>query len=179
MKSKFLVSVLLISFIGLIECEPPQLNVPDELVFIISPNGTNGTTTESDFQKFELTCSGDKPVQWSTKAQSKYFHYKSFHNDSGYYSTLMFTYAYSLVTGYFNCSYVGEEGGESKSTYIYVHNGNSGFALKFFEHRTVKVYLGDPMILDCRTTRPDNIKVFLLINHKQINKNNLLATCSC
>ncbi|KAL7631555.1 UNVERIFIED_CONTAM: hypothetical protein RMT77_018137 [Armadillidium vulgare] len=68
MKSKFLVFVLLISFIGLIECEPPQLNVPDELVFIISPNGTNGTT-ESDFEKFELTCSGEKPVQWSTKVR--------------------------------------------------------------------------------------------------------------
>ncbi|KAB7497883.1 hypothetical protein Anas_13531 [Armadillidium nasatum] len=38
--------------------------------------------------------------------------------------------------------------------------------------RTVKVHLGDPMILDCRTTRPD-IKVNLLINQKQILDNAL------
>ncbi|KAB7500416.1 hypothetical protein Anas_13647 [Armadillidium nasatum] len=37
------------------------------------------------------------------------------------------------------------------------------------EPRTVKVHLGDPMILDCRTTRPD-IKVSLLINPKQVSR---------
>ncbi|RXG58410.1 hypothetical protein Avbf_14712 [Armadillidium vulgare] len=35
--------------------------------------------------------------------------------------------------------------------------------------RKVKVHLGDPMILDCRTSRPD-IKVNLLINQKQISR---------
>ncbi|RXG67371.1 hypothetical protein Avbf_08839 [Armadillidium vulgare] len=35
--------------------------------------------------------------------------------------------------------------------------------------KTVKVHLGDPMILDCRTTRPD-IKVYLLINQKQVSR---------
>ncbi|RXG54303.1 hypothetical protein Avbf_17730, partial [Armadillidium vulgare] len=43
----------------------------------------------SAFQKFQLTCSGDKPVQWKTKVDSNFLHYKSVHNDSGFYSTLM------------------------------------------------------------------------------------------
>ncbi|KAL7632883.1 UNVERIFIED_CONTAM: hypothetical protein RMT77_016790 [Armadillidium vulgare] len=165
MESKILVFVLLFSFIGLIECEPPQLNVPDEMVFIISPNGT----TETDFKKFELTCSGDKPVRWSTKVRSFYLDYKGVHNDSGFYSTIMFRFPFNFLTGYFNCSYVGEEGGESKNTYIYVHNGYSGFVMYYSEPRRVKVHLGDPMILDCRTSRPDNIKVYLLINQKQVS----------
>ncbi|KAL7630170.1 UNVERIFIED_CONTAM: hypothetical protein RMT77_019691 [Armadillidium vulgare] len=84
MKSKFLVFVLLISFIGLIECDPPQLNVPDELVLTISPV----IKREFDLKKFELTCSGDKPVQWSTKVRSDYLDYKNVHNDSGFYYTL-------------------------------------------------------------------------------------------
>ncbi|RXG55564.1 hypothetical protein Avbf_17397 [Armadillidium vulgare] len=37
------------------------------------------------------------------------------------------------------------------------------------EPHTVKVHLGDPMILDCRTTRPD-IKISLLINQKQVSR---------
>ncbi|RXG55695.1 hypothetical protein Avbf_11607, partial [Armadillidium vulgare] len=76
---------LLLLLLGFIECEPPQLNVPDELVFIISPNGTK----KSDFLKFELTCSGEKRVQWNTEVDSFHFNYKSVHNDSGYYSTIM------------------------------------------------------------------------------------------
>ncbi|KAB7503045.1 hypothetical protein Anas_09397, partial [Armadillidium nasatum] len=82
---------------------------------------------------------------------------------------LTFTFASNLITGYFNCSYLGEEGRESKSTYIYVHNGIHGF-VRNFDSQTVKVHLGDPMILDCRTTRPDNIKVDLLINQKQVSR---------
>ncbi|KAB7495505.1 Platelet-derived growth factor receptor beta, partial [Armadillidium nasatum] len=156
---------------SLIECEPPQLNVPDELVFIISPNGTNGAT-ESDFKKFELTCSGDKPVQWSTNVGSRLIDYQSVHNDSGFYSTIKFTSPSYVLTGYFNCSYIGEEGGDSKSTYIYIDDGRRGFVKYYFRPLTVKVYLGDPMILDCRTSRPDikvnNIKVNLL-NQKQIS----------
>ncbi|KAB7502401.1 hypothetical protein Anas_10720 [Armadillidium nasatum] len=74
------------------------------------------------------------------------------------------------MTGYYNCSFVGEEGGESKSIYIYVHKGNSGFVMQDSEPKTVKVHLGDKMILDCRTTRPDNIKVYLLINPKQVSQ---------
>ncbi|KAL7635540.1 UNVERIFIED_CONTAM: hypothetical protein RMT77_014609 [Armadillidium vulgare] len=165
MKSKFFVFVLLISYMGLIECEPPQLNVPDELVLVISPNGTN----MSAFQKFELTCCGDKPVQWKTKVELSFFYYNSVHNDSGFYSTLMFRFASIVITGYFNCSYVGEEGGESKSTYIYVNDGINGFVKNYFNPKRVKVHLGDPMILDCRTSRPD-IKVFLLINQKQVSR---------
>ncbi|KAL7632058.1 UNVERIFIED_CONTAM: hypothetical protein RMT77_017621 [Armadillidium vulgare] len=165
MKSKFLVFVLLISFIGLIECEPPQLNVPDELVFIISTNGTK----ISDFKKFELTCSGDKPVQWRTKVDSYFWHYKSVHNDSGFHSTIKFRGAISILTGYFNCSYLGEEGGESKSTYIYVNDGYSGFLMYHSKRKTVKVHLGDPITLDCRTSRPD-IKVNILINQKQVSR---------
>ncbi|KAL7631417.1 UNVERIFIED_CONTAM: hypothetical protein RMT77_018285 [Armadillidium vulgare] len=166
MKSKFLVFVLLISFIGLIECEPPQLNVPDEFVFTILPENIFG----SNLAKFEMTCHGDKPVQWSTEVDSYILHYISVHNDSGFYSTIKFNVALKSHTGYFNCSYVGEEGGESKSTYIYMDDGINGFVRNSdYKPRTVKVHLGDPMILDCRTTRPD-IKVNLLINPKQISR---------
>ncbi|KAB7507855.1 hypothetical protein Anas_11268 [Armadillidium nasatum] len=42
--------------------------------------------------------------------------------------------------------------------------------MDYFSPQTVKVYLGDPMLLDCRTTRPDNIKVYLLINQKQVSR---------
>ncbi|RXG62187.1 hypothetical protein Avbf_13991, partial [Armadillidium vulgare] len=57
------------------ECVWTRLNVPDEVVFVIGEKETKDLgfnknfnyTTKSDLSKFELTCSGDKPLQWSTK----------------------------------------------------------------------------------------------------------------
>ncbi|RXG71187.1 hypothetical protein Avbf_03024 [Armadillidium vulgare] len=42
--------------------------------------------------------------------------------------------------------------------------------MHYSKPKKVKVHLGDPMILDCRTSRPDNIKVNLLINQKQVSR---------
>ncbi|KAL7635468.1 UNVERIFIED_CONTAM: hypothetical protein RMT77_014537 [Armadillidium vulgare] len=132
MKNKSLVFVIIVLSIGLIECDGLELNVPDEVVFVIGENETeelgfkNFTfTTESDFKNFELTCSGNKPVQWishNIKVLPNILDYASVYNDSKYYSTLTFKSADNEITGYFNCSYIGEEGGDSKSTYIYVHS---------------------------------------------------------
>ncbi|KAB7501483.1 hypothetical protein Anas_14201 [Armadillidium nasatum] len=47
--------------------------------------------------------------------------------------------------------------------------GSSVFVMYGFKPKTVKGHLGDPMLLDCRTTRPD-IKVNLLINQKQVSR---------
>ncbi|KAB7501965.1 Vascular endothelial growth factor receptor 2 [Armadillidium nasatum] len=51
----------------------------------------------------------------------------------------------------------------------YYSDGIRGFIIIDSKPRTVKVHLGDPMILDCRTVRPD-IKVNLLINQKQVSR---------
>ncbi|KAL7643766.1 UNVERIFIED_CONTAM: hypothetical protein RMT77_005772 [Armadillidium vulgare] len=137
-----------------IECEPPQLNVPDELVLRIPPYNRMNT----DFEKFELTCSADKPVQWSTEVDSEYLHYNTVQNDSGFYSTIMFTQANSVVTGYFNCSYVGEEGGESKSTYIYV-DAEISLRKPLIENHNRSVYLvGEEITLNCSTHMSEKYK---------------------
>ncbi|RXG67365.1 hypothetical protein Avbf_17721 [Armadillidium vulgare] len=99
MKNKFLLFVIIVLFIGLIECDGLELNVPDEVVFVIKEKETKDLgfnknfnyTTISDFKKFELTCSGDKPFPlliliW--KFGKAYLDYTSVHNGSKYYSTL-------------------------------------------------------------------------------------------
>ncbi|RXG56041.1 hypothetical protein Avbf_17624 [Armadillidium vulgare] len=71
-------------------------------------------------------------------------------------------------TGYFNCSYEGENDGASKSTYVYMYDGTSGFVVDNLHPQTVKVDIGDPIILDCRTTRPD-IKVSVFEKDNEVN----------
>ncbi|KAB7494224.1 Vascular endothelial growth factor receptor 1 [Armadillidium nasatum] len=68
-------------------------------------------------------------------------------------------------TGYFNCSYVGENDVASKSTYVYMYGSESSYNMGQVDSlwiictlRLLKLDIGDPIILDCRTTRPD-IKV--------------------
>ncbi|RXG59024.1 hypothetical protein Avbf_18169 [Armadillidium vulgare] len=106
---------------GLIECKPPQLNVPDELVFKFSPNVyvINVVVVSVDiFFRCYFCLLGSTanfavfvPVSvfiiiivhivasvisavvvfccsFCCLVESKYFGYKSVHNDSGFYSTL-------------------------------------------------------------------------------------------
>ncbi|KAL7632249.1 UNVERIFIED_CONTAM: hypothetical protein RMT77_017433 [Armadillidium vulgare] len=181
MKNKSLVFVIIVLFIGLIECDELELNVPDEVVFVIGEKKTKelgfknfNISTESDFKNFELTCSGDKPVKWITHKTEDWqyiFDYKSARNGSKYYSTLMFKSADNTITGYFNCSYIGEEGGDSKSTYIYVHDLKADFVFlrQIPYSETFKVYLGEPIRIDCRTARPD-IEVILYIDDMKVSR---------
>ncbi|KAK8736673.1 hypothetical protein OTU49_004586, partial [Cherax quadricarinatus] len=139
----------------------PRLNVSDELVVHTSQ------------RYFSLRCEGTEPLQWNTTGQlllddaviTSDTHPGS---DYPYSSTFTVNDLYTADTGYYYCFYAGMAEESGAKTYVYLHDGVSGFVHSGAAVHSIQVTTADKLVIGCRTTLP-NITVALKKESEEIS----------
>lgn len=167
---KFFLSLVLLFFCQagwVFGSNSPRLNVTETVVI---------DTRNVSF--LSLRCEGTEALNWNWTTGLpaddeilKIEHTMHHSSDYPYVSTFTITHPDIIDTGYYYCFYNGAgnlatDVVKATSTYVYVHDGNTGLIQSNgFDH--IVVTTSEKFVLDCRTTLPD-IEVKLFKNDEEI-----------